>query len=66
MTTKEIEIALERANGGPFIKVSTLAQFLGDSNLSRVRKKYLCGLQRISGRYFVPEVAQRIKEHVTT
>lgn len=65
MTATDIAKELTKANGGPFIKVGVLAKFVGDSNRGRVKKKYLEGLQQFNGNYFIPEVAERIKEHMT-
>ena len=46
------------------IRASELAGFLGDKNVSRVKSKYLRGLEAIGGRaYLIPEVAERLKEN---
>lgn len=62
MTKTELAKAMIQANGGPFIKLARIADMVGDSNITRVRQKYLLGLERINGRYFIPEVAERLKE----
>lgn len=63
MTKTELAKAMTQANGGPFIKLARIADMVGDSNITRVRQKYLLGLERINGRYFIPEVAERLKEN---
>ena len=62
MTKTELAKAMTQANGGPLIKLSRIAEMVGDSNSHRVKQKYLLGLERINGRYFIPEVAERLKE----
>lgn len=62
MTKTELAKAMTQANGGPFIKLARIADMVGDSNPQRVKQKYLLGLERINGMYFIPEVAERLKE----
>ena len=52
----------ELAKAMPLIRLARIADMVGDSNPQRVKQKYLLGLERINGRYFVPEVAERLKE----
>ena len=62
MTKTELARELTRANGGnPLIKLSKIAEIVGDKNTQRVRRKYLQGLELIGNRYFVPEVAEALK-----
>lgn len=65
MTANEIAKAIEKTAGGPFIKAKKVAEIVGDKNVSRVKHTYLDGLQHFDGRYFVPEVAERIKGRMT-
>lgn len=65
MTTKELARSMERINGSPFIKIGEIARMVGDRTTSRVKRNYLQGLESFNGRYFIPEVAERIKERMT-
>lgn len=65
MTKTELARAMERNYGSPFIKLARICDMVGDSNASRVRRTYLSGLKQIKGRYFIPEVAERIVEKMT-
>lgn len=59
MTKTDLRRALERATGSPFIKASQLAKFVGDKNVSRVRRKYLINCQCLPGKlYLCEEVAE--------
>ena len=63
MTAKEITRELYGLTGKrPFITVRELCTVVGDSNPYRVKKKYLDGLEKVGKGYFVPEVAERLKE----
>ena len=63
MTQTEIRKALERFTGSPFIKSSELAVYVKDKNISRVKQRYLTGLECLPGKlYLCSEVAGRIKE----
>ena len=62
MTKTELAKEITRANGGsPLIKLSKIAELVGDSNTQRVKKTYLDGLETIGKCYFVPEVAEALK-----
>lgn len=62
MTKTELARELTRANGGsPLIKLSKIAEFVGDKNAQRVKRTYLVGLETIGKCYFVPEVAEALK-----
>ena len=64
MTATQLKNEILKANGGsPFIKIGKICEILGDKDRHRVKKKYLDGLQKIGMCYFVPEVAERLKEH---
>ena len=55
---------LREYTGKGTIRASEVAGFLGDSNVSRVKAKYLSGLEAIGGRaYLITDVAERLKEH---
>lgn len=63
MIRTDIAAELRRHTGRGTIRASELAAFLGDKNVSRVRNRYLKGLEAIDGKmYLVPEVADRLKE----
>lgn len=57
--TKEMRVF----TGKGTITNSELSLFLGDSNLCRVKKKYLNRLLRIGRAYLIPDVAERLMEH---
>ena len=62
MTKTELAREITRANNGnPLIKLSKIAEIVGDSNHQRVKRTYLEGLEVIGNRYFVPEVAEALK-----
>lgn len=64
MIRTDIAKELRRYTGRGTIRAKELAGFLGVKNISRVRDKYLRGLEAIGGRaYLIPEVAERLKEH---
>lgn len=64
MIRTDIAKELRRYTGKGTIKATEVAAFLGDKNVSRVKRKYLIGLEAIGGRaYLIPEVAERLKEH---
>lgn len=64
MIRTDIAKELRRYTGKGTIKASEVAGFLGDKNVSRVKSKYLRGLEAIGGRaYLIPEVAERLKEN---
>lgn len=65
MTAKELARSMERINGSPFIKIGEIARMVGDQTTSRVKRNYLEGLENFNGRYYIPEVAERIKERMT-
>ena len=62
MTRTDIAKELRRFTGAGTISRTQLAEFLGEKNPSRVRKKYLEGLEAIGGRrYLITDVADRLK-----
>lgn len=62
MIYTDIAKELRRFTGKGTIRASEVASFLGDKNISRVKRKYLSGLEAIGGRaYLIPEVAERLK-----
>ena len=65
MTATDIARSMERITGSPFIKIGEIARMVGDNKTTRVKRNYLQGLQSFNGHYFIPEVAQRIKERMT-
>lgn len=62
MTKSELARSMQQIYGSPFIKLSRIADMVGDSNTQRVKREYLSGLKQIKGRYYIPEVAERIIE----
>lgn len=65
-TKTELKNEILKANdGNPLIKLKKIAEIVGDKNPQRVKRKYLLDLQKINGAYFVPDVAERLKEHAT-
>lgn len=64
MTKTELAREITRANNGsPLIKLSKIAEIVGDKNTQRVKRTYLDGLERIGKCYFVPEVAEALKRN---
>ena len=63
MIKTDIAKELRRHTGRGTIRAKELAEFLGVKNISRVKSRYLRGLEAIDGRaYLIPEVAERLKE----
>ena len=64
MIRTDIAKELRRYTGAGTIRAKELAGFLGEKNISRVKQKYLSGLEAIGGRaYLITDVAERLKEH---
>ena len=64
MTKTELANEITRANNGsPLIKLSKIAELVGDKNTQRVKRTYLVGLETIGKCYFVPEVAEALKRN---
>lgn len=64
MIRTDIAKELRRYTGAGTIRAKELAGFLGEKNISRVKRKYLSGLEAIGGRaYLITDVAERLKEH---
>lgn len=67
MIRTDIAKELRRYTGAGTIRAKELAGFLGEKNISRVKAKYLTGLEAIGGRaYLITDVAERLKEHCIT
>lgn len=67
MIRTDIAKELRRYTGKGTIRASEVARFLGEKNVSRVREKYLKGLEAIGGRaYLITDVAERLKENCQT
>lgn len=62
MTVKEIEQMLKQntTEGAIVMNLTEISRAVKDSNLDRVRKKYLIGLPRLEKKYFITDVAKRI------
>lgn len=66
MNRTDIAKELRRYTGAGTIRANQLAGFLGVKNVSRVREKYLKGLEAIGGTAFlITDVAERLKENCT-
>ena len=64
MTRTDIAKELRRYTGRGTIRAKELAGFLGDSNIDRVKRKYLSELETIGGRaYLITDVAESLKQH---
>ena len=62
VTKTELAREITRANGGsPLIKLSKIAEIVGDKNAQRVKRAYLVGLETIGKCYFVLDVAEALK-----
>ena len=59
MTKQEVIRKLEQTSKTQgFITASQFAQFMGRTNISKCKDKYLSGLDRVDGKYyFIPDVA---------
>lgn len=67
MIRTDIAKELRRYTGAGTIRANQLAGFLGVKNVSRVREKYLKGLEAIGGRaYLITDVAERLKADCQT
>lgn len=67
MIKTDIAKELRRYTGKGTIRAKELAGFLGVKNISRVREKYLRGLEAIGGRaYLITDVAERLKADCIT
>ena len=63
MTAKDIERDMKTfVNGASFITPGQLAKYLGQSNTSRVRERYMKDAFKLEGtkKYFIPEVAREV------
>lgn len=65
MNRTEIAADLRKFTGGGMITASQLAAYMGLKKTQRVAEKYLRGLERVGNRYWIPEVAKRLKEETT-
>lgn len=66
ITATQLKNEILKANGGsPLIKIGKICEIIGDTDRHRVKQTYLQGLQKIGSCYFVPEVAERLKERAT-
>ena len=67
MIRTDIAKELRRYTGAGTIRANQLAVFLGLKNVSRVREKYLKGLEAIGGTaYLITDVADRLKADCQT
>lgn len=49
--------------GASFISVTELTKYLGQSNQTRIKNRYLSGLKSVAGKkYYIPEVAEKVLE----
>lgn len=62
MRKTDITSALRQHTGGGTITATGLARFLGVKDAAYVKRKYLYGLEAISGKYYlITEVAEILK-----
>ena len=59
-----IRSMMHSVDGASFITCTEVTRFLGLTNNTRVKKKYLIGLDRVGRGYFIPDVATRIHERM--
>lgn len=66
MSYSEIKESLKKqADGADFITVTQVGRCLGIKNREVVRNRYLSGLDKVDGRYYlISDVAHRIMERV--
>ena len=64
MSITEIKESLKRAAGGAeFITATQVGKCLGIKNKESIRNKYLSGLEKVDGKYYlISDVAHRIIE----
>ena len=62
MTRTEIAAALRQYTNAGMISAKELAAFMNRKSVWRVKQDYLIGLERIGNKYFVTDVAARLKE----
>lgn len=63
MNKKELIAGMKSTTGASFITRKELAQFLNLKDPAGV-DRYTYGLPRISGRYFIDDVAERLMENL--
>ena len=59
MTKTELVKGMQAFTGGGFINRDELKKFLGYKDSHSIAK-FLCGLERVGNRYFIPDVAEQI------
>ena len=57
-----IRAMMHSVGGASFITCTEVTRFLGLTNNTRVRDKYLRDLDRVGRGYFIPDVARKIHE----
>lgn len=62
MNRSEIANDLRRYTNAGMISAKELAAFMNKKSVWRVKQKYLTGLERVGQKYFISDVAQRLKE----
>lgn len=62
MNRTEIAAELRTLSKGGLISAREVGIFVRDSNVSRVRNRYLQGLESCRGRYMVSDVAKRLQK----
>ena len=53
---------LRKMTGGGLITAREVGQYVRDSNVTRVRRRYLDGLESIRGKYVIADVAMRLQK----
>lgn len=59
-----IRAMMNHVGGASFITNTEVTRFLGLTNNTRVKNKYLIGLDRVGRGYFIPDVARKIHEEM--
>lgn len=62
MNRSEIAKDLRQFTGAGMISAKELAAFMNRKSVWRVKQDYLVGLEKIGNKYFVTDVAARLKE----
>lgn len=53
---------LRHMTGGGLITAREVGQYVRDTNITRVRRRYLDGLECIRGKYAITDVAKRLQQ----
>ena len=62
MERRELIADMKKTVGSSFITLTEIGKYIHQTNLTRVKKEYLIGLERLGKRYFIPDVVTRLME----